>query len=126
MTSLIDTNIIVDYLRGHPRAVELIREEFRAKQIPYASVISYVEICAGARPREEEAILTLFDDMRIVEIGMEIAGKAGAYLNIYGKSHGLEIADALIAATAFVLGLRLVTLNRRHFPMIDVQIYIPY
>jgi len=124
--SLIDTNIIIDYLRDRPKATEFVEGEFTANLIPYVSVISYVEICAGARPREEKAILKLFDEVRIVEIGMEIAGKAGGYLNIYGKSHGLEIADALIAATAFSVGAKLATLDRRHFPMTDIQVYVPY
>ena len=43
----------------------------------------------------------------------------------YGKSHGVGLADALIAATAEVVGAQLVTLNKKHFPMLD-DVYVPY
>jgi predicted nucleic acid-binding protein len=41
------------------------------------------------------------------------------------RSHAVELADALIAAAASVTGLRLWTLNRRHYPMPDVRFYEP-
>ena len=47
------------------------------------------------------------------------------YLARYARSHGVEIADALIAAAAVTAGLRLWTLNRRHYPMPDVAFYSP-
>jgi predicted nucleic acid-binding protein len=43
---------------------------------------------------------------------------AGEYLNTYAKSHDLQIADALIAATASIAGEELATLNTKHFPML--------
>jgi predicted nucleic acid-binding protein len=49
--------------------------------------------------------------------------QAGAYLARFRKSHGVEIADALIAAAATTAGLRLWTLNRKHFPMRDVRFF---
>jgi predicted nucleic acid-binding protein len=44
----------------------------------------------------------------------------------YGKTHGLTLADALIAATARVVGARLVTLDKDFFPMADVRVHVPY
>ena len=67
-----------------------------------------------------------FSSIKIVDIGTKIAEYSGRYLKTYGKSHGLELADAFIAATAFITGSRLVTLNRKHFPMTDINIYVPY
>jgi len=49
--------------------------------------------------------------------------RAGTYLLRYAKSHGVGIADALIAAAASTTGLQLWTLNRRHYPMDDVRFY---
>ena len=46
-----------------------------------------------------------------------------AYLARYSRSHGVRIADALVAAAASVAGLRLWTLNRRHYPMSDLAFY---
>ncbi|HEX9633589.1 MAG TPA: hypothetical protein VGA02_14105 [Gemmatimonadales bacterium] len=48
---------------------------------------------------------------------------AGAYLARYARSHGVEIANALVAAAAATSGLELWTLNRKHYPMPDVRFY---
>jgi len=52
-----------------------------------------------------------------------VGRRAGAYLARYAKSHGVEIADALVAAAAVTSGLRLWTLDRKHYPMSDVSFY---
>ncbi len=53
-----------------------------------------------------------------------VAGRhAGAYLARYAPSHGLELADALIAAAAATSGLRLWTKNTRHYPRPDLEFY---
>jgi predicted nucleic acid-binding protein len=52
-----------------------------------------------------------------VVLDAKIGRQAGDYLARYAKSHGVEIADALVAAAAAMSGLRLWTLNRRHYPM---------
>src|SRR5262249_51551758 len=49
--------------------------------------------------------------------------QAGTYLARYRRSHGLELGDALIAAAATTAGLRLWTLNRRHYPLRDVSLF---
>ena len=43
----------------------------------------------------------------------------------YSRSHGLELADALVAAAAHVNGISLWTLNKRHYPMRDVRLFSP-
>jgi predicted nucleic acid-binding protein len=50
-------------------------------------------------------------------ISSEISRSAGGFIRHYSTSHGIDIPDALIAATAEHHGLRLATLNVKHFPM---------
>jgi predicted nucleic acid-binding protein len=54
----------------------------------------------------------------------EIAKRGGLIRRDYGRSHGIGLADALIAGTALVHNLIRVTLNRKHFPMVEVT--VPY
>ena len=61
----------------------------------------------------------------IVPVDREIAIKGGTYRRDYFKSHNTGLADALIAATADIRQARLVTLNRKHFPMLT-DIITPY
>ncbi|MBM4294349.1 MAG: type II toxin-antitoxin system VapC family toxin [Deltaproteobacteria bacterium] len=60
--------------------------------------------------------------MEIIPVDAEIAQKGGLYRRDYGPSHGVGLADALIAATAELHQARLVTLNPRHFPMVEVAV----
>lgn len=46
--------------------------------------------------------------------------------NVFGKSHGLLVPDAVIAATASILNARLVTRNAKHFPMKDLDLLVPF
>ncbi len=54
-----------------------------------------------------------------------MAADGGLLRRDYGKSHGVGLADALVAATAEMPGLELVTLNRKHDPML-ASIRVPY
>jgi hypothetical protein len=54
-----------------------------------------------------------------------VGRRAGGYLARYARSHGVEVADALVAAAASTAGLRLWTRNRRHYPMRDLLFHEP-
>jgi len=58
------------------------------------------------------SIRTLFDSDH------EIASRAGALQRRYLRSHAVQLPDALIAATSQLRGARLITLNRKHYPML--------
>jgi hypothetical protein len=77
----------------------------------------------GARPREHEALTNLFRSLTCASIDYEVGRQAGNYLRQYRKSHGVELDDALIAATAVANGAQLWTRNRKHYPMTDLSFY---
>jgi predicted nucleic acid-binding protein len=89
----------------------------------YCSAIAMAETFAGLRPGEEALTEAFFHARGEVVIDAITGRRAGAYLSRYARSHGLEIADALVAAAASSAGLLLWTLNRRHYPMPDVSFY---
>jgi predicted nucleic acid-binding protein len=60
-----------------------------------------------------------------VIIDAETGRRTGGYLLRHARSHGVEIADALVAAAASTTGLYLWTLNRKHYPMEDLRLYAP-
>lgn len=115
MPFLLDTNILIEFLRQVPTAAAWFRA---LDERPLMSAISVLELYAGVRSqREERDVLTLRNLVACVPIGQEIAEDAGSFMRHFHKSHGIDIPDAIIAATAEHHGLRLATLNVRHFPM---------
>jgi len=74
---------------------------------------------------EREVLDRFIDLMEIVAITPAIAKQAGLWRRDYGKSHGTGIVDALIAASASSSGSTLVTLNQKHFPMLE-EVLVPY
>jgi len=122
---VLDSNIIIEILRGRRAVVEADLALGRAGVRVYCTAVSWAEVYAGMRPGEETAIRSFFDARGEVVLDARIGRHAGGYLARYAKSHGVEIADALVAAAAATSGLRLWTLNRKHYPMEDLQFYQP-
>jgi predicted nucleic acid-binding protein len=91
----------------------------------YCCAISWAEIFAGVRPGEEAHTEGFFDARGEIAIDATTGRRAGTYLARYARSHGVEIADALVAAAASTAGLHLWTLNVRHYPMDDLRLYRP-
>ncbi|WP_199246839.1 type II toxin-antitoxin system VapC family toxin [[Phormidium] sp. ETS-05] len=88
--------------------------------------MTIAELYAGVRDgKEMEALNELIRAFQVMPIDENISIKGGLYRRDYGKSHGMGLADAIIAATAELNGVTLVTLNQKHFPMI-ADILVPY
>jgi predicted nucleic acid-binding protein len=120
---LIDTDVIIDYLRGQADAVTYIESLTNPLLI---STVTVAELYSGVREGEERTALeTFISAFELVPVSEEIAVKGGLYRRGYSKSHKVGLADALIAATAEVRGATLVTLNTKHFPMLT-SVKAPY
>ena len=117
MTALVDTSVLIDYLRGHEGAAELLERE-RAAAPLHASEITRLEILAGMRPAEEEGTRSLLATLVWHPVDAEVAEQAGALGREWlGSHHTIDGAALAIAATALRTGSRLLTRNARHFPM---------
>lgn len=112
---LVDTNIVIEFLRGSSNAAAWLNA---LDEHPAISAISILELYAGARSqRDERDIVAVRQKLTCLPIGEEIGESAGSIMRNFHKSHGIDIPDAIIAATAEHHGLRLATLNVKHFPM---------
>jgi predicted nucleic acid-binding protein len=123
---LIDSDILIDHLRKEQNALDYIRQKIDDGSPLFISVISRIEILSGARKGEDEAIQSLFDIFTPVDVDLAIADGAGEYMRKFRRSHALSIGDAVIAATAKEMGMKLVTRNIKHYPMKDIDILKPY
>ena len=120
---LVDTDVIIDYLRGYSKAVEYLEKQTSAL---FMSTISVAELYAGIKDEEEGNILDQFiEAFDIINITVDIAVRGGLLKKNYAKSHGAGLADSLIAACAEETKSTLVTLNKNHFPMLK-NLIVPY
>ena len=123
---LVDTDILIDHLRERQEALDLLESAIDEETSMVCSTITKVEIYAGLRAGEEDKTRALFEILENISVDDEIALSAGGYLNRFARTHGLEIGDAIIAATAKAMGVPLYTRNKRHYPMADIEVVVPY
>ena len=113
---LLDTDVLVDFFRGHSKALGFVNA-YNARIILSSIVVA--ELYAGVRGDEEQAVLQNFVSLfRIVPVDTEIGKVGGLYKRDYGKSHGIGLADSILAATAEAENAELKTLNTKNYPML--------
>ncbi len=114
---VVDTDVLIDYLRGHPKAIAFIQRH--ADEMAVSS-ISLAELYAGVRDGRERAVLDeLVTVFRVIPVSAHLAREGGLLKRDFGPAHGVGLADAIIAATALDQDADLATLNVKHFPMLQ-------
>ena len=118
-----DSDVLIDLLRGHPEALAYFRP---LKEQFLVSAMTVAELYAGVREGDERTALDDFaKELEVIPVDTEIAIRGGLFRRAYLKSHNLALPDALIAASAVARQATLVTLNRKHFPMLQ-DVIVPY
>ena len=111
---LVDTDVLIWHLRGYSQATR------RLDQLPALtlSAVSYLEVMQGIRNKAELVAVQKMLERRqatLLPITEAITQRAIALMEFLTLSHGLQMGDALIAATALEYGLPVLTGNVRHF-----------
>lgn len=115
---LFDTCILIDFLKGIPEArVECNRYADRA-----ISVVTWIEILAGATSVNVDSARALLLNFRLMRLTSFIAERAV----IIRRVRKIKLPDAIIQATAEVGGRILITRNTRDFPAKAPGIRVPY
>ncbi|HLC72844.1 MAG TPA: type II toxin-antitoxin system VapC family toxin [Candidatus Nanoarchaeia archaeon] len=122
---LIDTNIFVDHLRGYAPAVKFF-ESLASKENILFSVITEAELIACQECKEKakkEGMLQFLSQWNKIIVTNQIAVLAGDL----SRDKGIDLPDALIAATALVNKAELVTKNIKDFKKItELSLRVPY
>jgi len=102
---IVDTDVVVDHLRG--------RRELPPVAVAY-STLTRAELFAGKRGQEERirCVLSPFQELEVDREVAEVAGRVR-------RATGLPLPDGLIAATALVHNITLMTRNLKHFQRVD-------
>lgn len=115
---IIDIDVLIWYMHGNLNAAQVIDKQ----QGFSLSVVTYIELVQGMRNKRElrelQKALKQWN-ATILPTNQAISEKTKGYIEQYFLSHSLELADALIAATAFIHGLTILTGNDKHYKMIS-------
>jgi predicted nucleic acid-binding protein len=119
---IIDTDVIIWYMKGNEKASKAIE---KSKNF-FISVVTYMELVRGMRNKNELNNLRRalhFWNSKILYISEEISVKAMFFVEQHYLSHSIQLADALIGATAIAYGLPILTGNDKHYQILkDMQI----
>lgn len=115
---LVDSNIVIDWLRGVPEAAE----ELRRYQRICASIITRIEVLAGVARERREALAELLAPIEFLPLDTQTADLAAAVRH----ERRIRVPDAIIQATAQRHRLLLVTRNSKDFPASLPGVRIPY
>jgi predicted nucleic acid-binding protein len=124
VTISLDTDIAIEILRARDQVISSKWSSLVASGavVLYSPVIA-AEVWAGALPHEHPLLSIFFRPLICIPADYQIGELAGELLRKFAKSHGLEIPDALIAATAILHKATLWTCNRKHYPMPQLTFY---
>lgn len=124
---LIDTDVLIWYMRGNAKAYDAI-ENLNSFSL---SVVTYMELVQGMKNKKELNSLrhALHGwNAKIIYISEEISAKAMFFVEQHYLSHSLQLADALIGASAMSCGLPVLTGNDKHYKVlkeIEVLKFLP-
>jgi hypothetical protein len=126
MTIVLDTSVLIDVLRGDDAARVALEGAVHSGERLVASVLTRLEVLAGARPEETTAIQLLLNSLEWIAVDEQLADDAGQLAARYLRSHpGIDSVDYVIAASALRLQAALWTRNLKHFPMFE-RLESPY
>jgi predicted nucleic acid-binding protein len=116
---VVDTDILIDAAHSIEDAVNCL-QQIEEKSLLAISVVTSMEMIIGCRNKKELTLLDqFFQRFEILSLDNPISDTATELLKTYRLSHGLLIADALIAATAIVNGIQLISKNQKDYRFIE-------
>ena len=119
---LVDTDVLIWYLKGNENAYQVIENSSNF----FISVVTYMELVQGMRNKKElnnlRKALHIWN-AKILYISEEISAKAMFYVEQHFLSHSMQLADALIGATAITYGNPVLTGNDKDYRVLkDLEI----
>ena len=121
MRAYIDADILIWHLRGSEQARDFLRQlQNQPEYELWTGAMQRAEVVFFMRPEEEEATLAFLSLFQVAAVDQRVVDSAAGLYRRWHPSHGIDIHDAMLAATALVSGGTIFTLNSKHFPMPEI------
>ena len=123
MRAYLDADILIWHLRGEHKALRFLQNLAASREYDlWVGAMQRAEIVFFMRPDETPRTLQLLSQFRTAPADERIIDAAAELYRRWHPSHGVDINDAILAATAQATGGKIYCLNTRHYPMPDLVI----
>lgn len=123
MRVYVDSDVLIWHLRGERKATARLRRLAGTPRVElWTGAMQRAEIVFFMRAAEEAATLSMLSHVKTQPVTQPIVDLAGTLYRRWNRSHGIDVNDALLAATASTTGGKIVTQNLKHYPMPDLTV----
>ena len=121
MRAYVDSDILIWHLRGAPRAAALLRRLAAEDGTElWIGALQRAEVVFFMRPGETTATRSFLAQFKTEAVTQSIVDRGAEFYRTWHPSHGIDVNDAILAATVAETGGKIYTLNLKHYPMPDV------
>jgi predicted nucleic acid-binding protein len=119
----VDSDVLIWHLRGEVKAAQMLRDlsAERGTEL-WTGALQRAEIVFFMRPAEEAATRAFLSRFKTEPVTQAIVDRGAEFYRKWHPSHGTDVNDAILAATAAATGGRIHTLNVKHYPMPDIPV----
>jgi tRNA(fMet)-specific endonuclease VapC len=122
-TILLDTSVIFDHLNGRQDRTKFLDQLLEYGHLLACCPVNITEVYAGLRPGEEDKTDAFLNSLEYFPVTPAIAREAGLLRRDWrAKGQTLSYTDVTIAAVALSNETPLLTDNRKHFPMPELEL----
>ena len=123
---VLDTDILIDVSRNVAEAVNAL-QRIMDEDEPAITIITQMELVVGCRNQRELRALEVFlKRFKILKLSEPVSEKAVELLHRYRLTHGLLLADSLIAASVLFHELPFLSKNQKHYRFIEGLKLLPF
>ena len=124
--TLVDTDILIDLSLDDVQAIQVLKGLEQQSTLA-VSTITVMELIVGCRNKNElRSTDRLLERFKIILLNEQVSVRAVELIRKYRLSHGLLLADAMIAATALSMDCDFITKNQRDYRFIEGVKLLPY
>lgn len=121
MKAYLDSDVLIRHLRGEQKALKLIRRlRDKEKCDLWTGVMQRAEVVFFMREEEEEPTQMFLSQFHTAAVDQRVIDLAGKIYREWNPRCGTDVNDAILAATVIQTGGKIVTLNKKHYPMPEV------
>ena len=127
MRAFIDSDIMIWHLRGEKKARNFLRRLRDKREYDlWIGAMQRAEIVFFMKEDEEERTLQFLSQFQTEPVDQSLVDEAGALFRKWNPSHGIDVNDAILAASARRAGGMIFSLNKKHYPMPDLLVTQPW